>query len=178
MRVLDLSLAAIFAALTVVGSYIHVPLVPVPITLQTLFTYLSGAILGSRLGALSQLIYVLLGALGLPVYAGGRGGIVHLVGPTGGYLIGFVAGAYVLGKIMEQRRNPGYAWLLLATSMGTIVIYLLGILVLSYWVGGLREAFTLGVIPFLPGDALKTILASYIALKTRPLVKAFIPERV
>ncbi|MFQ5710267.1 MAG: biotin transporter BioY [Candidatus Geothermarchaeales archaeon] len=179
MRVLDVSLTAIFAALTMVGSYIYVPLpfTPVPITLQTLFTYLSGAILGGRLGALSQLIYILLGALGLPVYAGGAGGITRLVGPTGGYIIGFAPCAYVSGRIVERKGNPGYVWFLLAISVGTAILYSLGIVVLTYWVGGLWEAILLGVVPFLPGDALKVALASYIALKTRPIVRALIPHK-
>ena len=87
---LDTSLIAIFATLTTLGAYIHIPLTPIPITLQTLFTYLSGTLLGGRLGALSQLVYVLMGMLGLPVYAGGKAGITHLFGPTGGFLLGFI----------------------------------------------------------------------------------------
>ncbi len=178
INVLDVSLTAIFAALTMAGSYIQIPLFPVPITFQTFFTYLSGAILGARLGALSQLIYVLLGALGLPVYAGGKGGIIHLVGPTGGYLMGFIAGSYVVGSIIDRRWDPGYVWFLIGLSVGTAVIYSMGVLVLFYWVGRLREALLLGVIPFIPGDTLKIALASYVAFKARPVVKALLPRRI
>jgi biotin transport system substrate-specific component len=93
--------AAMFGAATAMGAYIMIPLPPVPITLQTLFVVLAGALLGGRLGALSQVVYLLLGIIGLPVFHGGKGGLGILLGPTGGYLVGFIAAAYVVGKLIE-----------------------------------------------------------------------------
>ena len=77
------------------------PLYPVPLTLQTLFTYLAGAVLGPSLGALSQVIYILLGGIGLPVFAGGKAGFGTLLGPTGGYLFGFIAASFAIGKLSD-----------------------------------------------------------------------------
>ena len=104
--------ASMFGALTAVGAYIMIPLPPVPITLQTLFVNLAGALLGGYLGALSQVVYILLGVIGLPVFAGGKAGAGVLLGPTGGYLIGFVVGAFVIGKLTTIRKKPGLVWLI------------------------------------------------------------------
>src|SRR3989344_4961015 len=98
--------AALFAALTAAVSPIKIPLgfTPVPITLQTLMVLLSGAVLGSRLGALSQFLYVLVGALGLPVFAGGGSGLGALLGPSGGYLISYPFAAFITGKMIEKKK--------------------------------------------------------------------------
>ncbi len=93
MRAFDVALTALFAALTAVGAHVYVPLPLVPVTLQTLFVYLAGAFSGGGRGALSQLAYVLMGLAGLPVFAEGMSGFGVLLGPTGGYLMGFIAGA-------------------------------------------------------------------------------------
>jgi len=83
--------ASLFGALTAMGALISIPLQPVPVTLQTLFLYLAGSLLGGGLGALSQTVYIMLGVIGLPVFSGGKAGLGVLMGPTGGYLVGFVA---------------------------------------------------------------------------------------
>jgi biotin transporter BioY len=98
--------ASMFGALTAIGALISIPLQPVPVTLQTLFLYLAGSLLGGRVGALSQIIYVILGVIGLPVFSGGKAGLGVFLGPTGGYLLGFIAGAFVTGKIVEAREKP------------------------------------------------------------------------
>ena len=173
---LDISLIALFATLTTIGAYFQIPLLLVPITLQTLFTYLSGTLLGGRRGALSQLIYVLMGTLGLPVYAGGKAGITHLFGPTGGFLIGFIVGSYVIGVIIKNKETPGYIDFLLAIVFGTLIIYASGISVLYYFVRGSLKVLISSIIPFLPGDGLKILLASYISYKCRPTVKLLLPR--
>ncbi len=101
-------LCALFAALTGVGALIAIPLpfTPVPITLQTFFIFLAGALLGKYLGALSQLIYLLLGVVGLPVFAKGSSGIGALLGPSGGYLVGFIPAAFLVGYLLERREKP------------------------------------------------------------------------
>jgi len=161
--------AAMFGALTAIGSFLIIPtLQPLPITLQTLFTGLAGVLLGSYAGAWSQIIYVLLGIIGLPVFAGGKAGIGTLFGPTGGYLIGFIVGAYVIGKIAEARREPGWAWTILALAAGNLVIYTLGTIQFSMVTHlSLLEALTVGVVPFLPGDLLKLLTAAWLAITLR-----------
>jgi biotin transport system substrate-specific component len=91
--------ASLMAALTAVGAYVHIPLGPVPIVLQNLFVLLAGLLLGSRWGAISIGIYLLVGAIGIPVFAGAKGGIAHFMGPTGGYLFGFLLASYITGYI-------------------------------------------------------------------------------
>jgi biotin transport system substrate-specific component len=160
--------ASLFGALTAVGAYIVIPLPPVPVTLQTLFLGLAGTLLGSRLGALSQTVYVLLGVIGLPVFAGGKAGLGVLIGPTGGYLVGFIAAAFVIGKLASLKNRPGFAWLCLSLAAGAMVVYILGVLQLSITARlAPAKALAVGVLPFLPGDAVKIVLAALITLKIR-----------
>jgi len=166
--------SAVFAALTAAGAYIAVPIGIVPITMQTLFVHLSGSLLGSRLGALSQFLYVLVGLIGLPVFSGGRSGLGVLLGPTGGYLIGFIiGGGYLTGKLVQKRRKPGFFWIAFSCLAGLAVIYTLGVLQLSL-VGNLSlaRALAVGVTPFLIGDAVKIAAAVYITIKLRGMVRA------
>jgi len=164
--------ASVFGAVTAAGAYIIIPLPPVPITLQTLFLYLAAALLGGRLGALSQAVYLLVGIIGLPVFAGGKAGLGVLLGPTGGYLIGFIAGAYVIGKLVEIKKAPGLIWIASALVAGTCVIYLLGVLQLMIIAKlPMDKAITVGVLPFLIGDALKIAAAAFITMKLRGRVR-------
>lgn len=164
--------ASMFAALTAVGAYIAIPLQPVPITLQTLFTNLAGALLGGYLGALSQLVYVVLGVMGLPVFAGGKAGLGVLLGPTGGYLVGFIAGTYFMGRMIERREQAGFGWILLALGVGHVVIYGLGALQLSVVAHlSAAKALAVGVLPFLPGDILKILVAAFLTPKLRDRIK-------
>jgi biotin transport system substrate-specific component len=175
---LDISLIALFAALTAVGAYIWFPLPisPVPITLQTLFVYLAGIILGSRLASLSQVLYICLGVVGLPVFSGGKAGLGVLLGPTGGYLIGFIIAGYVIGKMVESKNKCGYVWILISLIVGTAVIYVLGVIQLSVWMNiGLDKAVFLGTLPFLVGDALKIAVALYVGNSRQiKLIKKYI----
>ena len=104
--------ASLFAALTAVGAYIAIPIGPVPIVLQNFFVYLTGLLLGSKWGATSVAVYLLAGICGLPVFAGGRGGIGHIIGPTGGYLIGFLPAVFVIGFIKEKKDTVSVLMLL------------------------------------------------------------------
>lgn len=164
--------ASLFGALTAMGALISIPLQPVPVTLQTLFLYLAGSLLGARLGALSQIIYVILGVIGLPVFTGGKAGLGVFLGPTGGYLLGFIAGAFVTGKIVEVREKPGLVWMVPAMLAGTTIVYMLGVIQLVL-IGKLSigQALTVGVLPFLPGDALKIAAASVIAMKVKDRIR-------
>jgi len=161
----------LFSALTAIGALISIPLPFVPITLQTLFTYMAGALLGGYLGALSQLIYVLIGVVGLPIFAGWKAGIFALVGPTGGYLVGFIPGAFVIGKLAEMRENPSFRWLLICMTAGTAIIYASGVLQLMNWMRiGVNEALVIGVLPFIVGDALKMLAAAYMTIRIRKVL--------
>ena len=160
--------AAMFSALTAVGAFFAIPVFTVPITLQNLFTTLAGLLLGARAGALSQITYILIGLAGLPVFAGGKAGLGVLLGPTGGYLIGFVLGAFTIGKLAEVRRHPPAWWLLVSALVGHLVIYGAGIAWLSFIAHiSLKKAAVVGLLPFLPGDVLKCIVATIVARKIR-----------
>jgi biotin transport system substrate-specific component len=118
--------AALMAALTAAGAYIAIPIGPVPIVLQNLFIMLAGLLLGGRWGLISVGVYLLAGAVGLPVFAGGTGGAGKFVGPTGGYLLGFAAAAFLVGVISE-RGNGRVSMDVLAMVAGTLVIYVFGV---------------------------------------------------
>lgn len=164
--------ASMFGAATAAGAYVIIPVPPVPITLQTLFSGLAGALLGGPLGALSQVVYVILGSMGLPVFAGGKAGLGVLFGPTGGYLIGFILGAYVTGRLTEMRKKAGFAWIAFAVAAGFVVLYACGVLQLSFIARlSVTKAVSVGMVPFLIGDAVKVLAAAVITLKVRNRVK-------
>lgn len=158
----DLLLIGGGAALVALLSQIELPLHPVPLTLQTLGVLLVGAALGWRRGVAALGLYVAAGAAGLPIFSGGGAGLAKLTGPTGGYLLGFVVAAALVGYLAERyaldRSLPGTA---LAMLLGTAVIYALGLggLHLSLGLSG-SALLTAGLTPFLLGDALKLGLAA------------------
>lgn len=157
-----------FIAFTALGAFVRIPLpfTPVPITLQTFFVLLAGALLGKRLGTLSQLGYVFLGSLGLSIFAGATGGLITLFGPTGGYLLGFILAAYVVGRVLSIRERANFGWVVLAMAIGSLIIYLLGAIQLALFAHlGVRKALLLGVVPFLPGDTLKLFAAASLYYK-------------
>lgn len=160
--------ASLFAALTAAGAWvaIPIPLSPLPVTLQTLFTMLSGAVLGPYFGALAMIVYVLLGLTGLPVFAAGQSGLGVLFGPWGGYLVGFVFGAVVTGLLVSAKKKPGPAWLCLAMAAGDLVVYVFGVSQLALVSPmPVERAILVGFVPFVPGDLLKLAIATLIARK-------------
>lgn len=164
------SLVLLFSALTAVGAYVTVPLgfTPIPMTLQTLFVLLSGAVLGPVGGAASQLLYLGLGVAGVPVFAGGGAGFAWVFGPTGGYLMGFPAAAALVGLIGGQER--GLVRNALALIVGTTVIFILGMSwLLVVTDQSASQLFAVAVQPFLPGAVLKIAIALIVVhqLRTR-----------
>ena len=154
----DLILCALFAALTAICSQIAIPLQPVPLNLATLSVYLAGGVLGGAYAALSQVVYVLLGMAGVPVFSSLRGGLAVLAGPTGGYIAGYILSALVIG-LMAARRGKWWQ-LALALLAGTAVCYALGTAWYMLMSGApLGSALGLCVLPFLPGDAVKIAVA-------------------
>jgi len=163
--------AALMAALTAAGAYIAIPVGPVPIVMQNLFVMLAGLLLGSRWGFISIAIYLLAGAIGLPIFAGGTGGIGKFVGPTGGYLIGFAAAAFLIGLLTEKGKNRIVSDVA-AMILGTLVIYAIGVSWLKVVTGmDFIKAASVGMLPFLPGDALKIAAAVPIARALRPIIR-------
>lgn len=160
--------ASLFAALTAAGAYIQIPIPfsPVPITLQVFFILLAGSMLKSKWGSLSMIVYTLLGIAGLPVFSGGSSGIGVLFGPTGGYIIGFILAAYIIGRLSEKTEAADKSGLFVnALNMiaGVLIIYMCGFIQLMFVSKvGPAAALTLGVIPFLPGEIIKTAVAAYI----------------
>ena len=165
-RVKKLVYAALFSALTAVAARATIPLPYVPITLQTFFVILSGGALGAYFGGLSMVVYLLLGFAGLPVFSMGQSGLGVLAGPAGGYLAGFVLCAIVTGLIVKTGKNPGILRYMLAMGAGTIVLYACVLAQLSYILHMPADtAFIVGVLPFIPGDSLKVIIAALVAKK-------------
>ena len=120
-----IALIAIFAALTASGALIRIPIPPVPITLQSFFVIMAGLILGPKAGALSQVIYLLVGILGLPVFSGG-GGLSYVLRPSFGYLIGFILAPLAVGSFMENREYKP-ANIFIASCLGMLAIYMVGV---------------------------------------------------
>lgn len=150
------------ALVTAVAAQISVPLpgTPVPVTLQTLAVLLTGGALGWRAGAAGQVLYVVLGALGLPFYAGGEGGWQAATGATAGYLVGFVLAAALVGALAERRQDRSILTSLSVMVTGTVVIYLAGVTWLAHAAGiSGTKALELGLVPFAVGDVLKAGVA-------------------
>ena len=139
---------------------IPLPFTPVPVTGQTFAVLLTGALLGSRLGALALVLYVLEGALGLPFFRGGAAGVAHLAGPTAGYLWAFPAAAFVTGYLAERGWDRRVVTAAAAMFVGSLVILACGWAWLALLTGSASVAFAKGVAPFLVGDVIKIALAA------------------
>jgi biotin transport system substrate-specific component len=164
-------LASLMAALTAVGAYIYMPIGPVPVVLTNLFVFLAGLLLGSRWGLASVAIYLMIGVMGLPVFAGGKGGLVHFLGPTGGYLVGFAAAAWMVGFISERLRGS-IVHDTLSVSVGALAIYGVGIPWLKWMTGvSWAKSVWVGMVPFVAGDILKVAGAVVLARAIRPVLK-------
>ena len=151
--------------LTALSAFVRIPLpfTPVPLTLQTLVVLLLGAALGRKYGTVTQASYILLGAIGMPIYAGASFGLMHLAGPTGGYLIGFIAAAYLIGKLIPKTHSVSFIKIFGVMLLGSIVILLLGTIQLSILLHlSWHQAFIAGFLPFIPGDIIKSIIAARI----------------
>ena len=146
-------LIAIFAPVS-----FRLPFSPVPIATQLHVILFLAVCLGSKRGAAAVISYLVYGAMGLPVFAAGGAGLACLLGPTGGYLLGYVFAAYLTGYVCERAKERTLLTTLAALVMGNLVVFLTGSVWLSQFVGGIQPAIMLGVLPFLPVEALKTVL--------------------
>ncbi|MDW8104756.1 MAG: biotin transporter BioY [Armatimonadota bacterium] len=138
---------------------ISLPFSPVPITGQTLAVLLVGVLLGSHRAGLCLLTYLAEGSIGLPVFAGGKAGIAHLLGPTGGYLLGFVPAAFLVGWLAERGWDRRATSAFAAMLVGNMVIYIFGLPWLACFVG-MERVMVAGLLPFIPGDLAKIVLAT------------------
>ncbi|MEG8034317.1 biotin transporter BioY [Sphingomonas sp. LR61] len=149
------------ALLTAGAAQVSVPLWPVPITGQTLAVLLVGSALGARRGALSMLVYALLGVVGLPVFAGGSAGVGVLVSPSGGYIVGFVAAAALVGWIAERFGDRPLRNSVLSFALGTVVTFAAGMVWLAVSLGlDLQQTLAFGLYPFVLGGAVKALLGA------------------
>lgn len=173
----SLILVALFAALTAIGAFIKIPIPYVPFTLQFSFCAFAGIFLGSKLGALSQMIYVFIGLMGIPVFTQG-GGPTYILKPTFGYLIGFIVGAYVIGKIAEKIKEFTVIKTTLIIIAGLFFVYLLGIIHL-YFIQNLYLGINFsiwstvyyGMIICLGGDIFLSFISAIIVVRIIPILK-------
>ena len=162
----QIAMIAVMTAVTCVLAPLSVPIGPVPISLTNLVIYFSLFILGTKKGTISYLIYLLIGLVGIPVFSGFTGGPAKLAGPTGGYIIGFIVMAVIAGLVIDNCHKPLIQ--LVGMIAGTIVCYLLG----TIWFcivadSTFKAALGICVIPFIPADLIKMIIAMIIG----PMIK-------
>ena len=169
LDVVFIILGSVFVALSSQLAF-YLPWSPVPFTGQTFAVLLTGAVLGSKRGGLSLTLYLLEGIIGLPVFAGGTGGLAVLFGPTAGYLIGFVPAAMLIGSLAEKGLDRHRHSILIAFFLGQAVIYFFGVLHLLSFVD-IRQVFKIGVAPFLIGDTIKAGIAMLLLPSVWKLIK-------
>ena len=158
----SVALVVAFSLLVALAAQVAVPLpwTPVPLTAQTFAVLLTGALLGSRLGALALVAYLVEGASGLPFFVGGAGGLQHFYGATAGYLLAFPAAAFVTGYLAERGWDRRFLTAALAMAAGSLVILACGWAWLALLLRSASDAFRLGVAPFVVGDIIKIALAA------------------
>ena len=179
MSTRDMVLVALFAAITAAFAVfppVQVPVVPAPIVLQNIGVMLAGSILGARRGGLALLLFVVLVALGMPILTGWKGGFGVILGPTGGFVLSWILGAFVVGALVEKFWSRLDFWKLLLCNVigGIVVVYALGIPWLAAVAGlELSQAF-IGSAVFIPGDVVKAVVAAFAALivkRSYPLIR-------
>lgn len=176
ITVKEMTLCALFTVLTAVGAFIKVPIPVVPFTLQFLFTMLAGLLLGGKLGAVSVGIYALLGLVGLPIFAEG-GGFWYLMKPSFGYIIGFILGSYVTGKMTEKMERLTFGKILTANFTGLAIVYSIG-MIYYYVICNFVINTPIGVWPLflycfllaVPGDICLCFVAAVLAKRLKPVI--------
>ena len=179
MKTRDMIMVSIFAALTAVGAFIRIPIPFVPFTLQWLFCALSGIILGARLGALSQILYVGMGLIGIPIFTEG-GGLSYIFKPTFGYLIGFIVASYVIGKLSSKIKDITFTKSLLCVLSGLFFVYFFGVLhlylIYNLYMGDSKTigwAIFYGFIICVGGDLIISISVAFLSLKLKVLKRVY-----
>lgn len=167
----SLTFVSLFAALTAVGAFIKIPLPYVPFTLQVLFVYLAGSLLGSKRGMQSQLVYVGIGLVGVPVFTQG-GGIGYILQPTFGYLIGYIAAAFVVGWLIERISKPKTIHFIAANFVGILVVYLIGVpylyMALNVWMNvpsSWAHVWLIGFVYGIGGDIILLVMTGFLSTR-------------
>ncbi len=173
MKVKDMTLTAVMAALICIAGPLTIAAGPVPLSLATFAVYLAGAILGKKRGTLAVALYLLIGVIGVPVFSGFSGGFQKLAGVTGGYLVGYLPCTFITGLGAERAEKEGRRWLLpVMMVFGTAVLYVIGTAWFMIQTGNAPgAALGLCVLPFLPGDAAKIAAAALLAEPVRKAVR-------
>ncbi len=171
----DMVLCGVFTTLIAVGAFIKVPVPVVPFTLQFLFTMLAGLLLGGRKGALSVGVYILLGLVGLPVFAEG-GGLWYILKPSFGYLLGFMLAAYVTGRMVERKGRLSTGWVMAVNFLGLFIVYAAGMIyyyvICNYVIDtpiAIGPLFLYCFVLAVPGDICLCILAAILTVRVRPV---------
>jgi biotin transport system substrate-specific component len=178
MKTKDMILVAIFAALMVVGAYIKVLIPVIPMSFQPFFCALAGILLGAKLGALSQVVYLFIGLTGLPVFTQG-GGPMYVLKPSFGFLLGFILAAYVIGKVSEKLQAVNFLNMVLSVFPGLIALYAVGLpymyIILKFYIKmeslDLTKLLSLGFFPFIIKDIVLYFLISIVLCKVIPALR-------
>jgi len=177
----SMAFCSLFATLLMMGAMIRIPVPYVPFTLQTLFVFLCGLVLGPKLGFWAAVLYMTAGLIGLPVFTNG-GGFMYVLQPSFGYILSFCPAASLIGFLSRRRPKSGIGYLSLCCFSGLLIIYIIGVFYYGMIVTlHLQKSITLwrlcytGALIFLPGDALGCILAGWI-FKRLPLISRFSQE--
>ncbi|MBO4508039.1 MAG: biotin transporter BioY [Spirochaetaceae bacterium] len=185
------SFIALFAAIICVGCFIKIPVGVVPIVLQNILCILTGVLLGGILSGAPAALFLLAGLIGLPVYSGGSGGIAVWLGPTGGFLPGYLLGAVAAGliagkpSVAEKKLSAKtVVRVSVAVVVGMVILYIPGVIRFAYWASGngklpedstaLSYTMAACVLPYIPGDIIKTVVAVPVALKLRPVLAQYL----
>ncbi|SDX51737.1 biotin transport system substrate-specific component [Marininema mesophilum] len=174
----DMMLIALFTALTAIAGQIYIPLTMVPINLQTMIVLLAGSILGARRGAMSMVVLILLVVVGAPVLSEGKSGLPALVGPTAGYIWSWPIVAFLIGWLTERMAPKLRFWKMVVVHFfaGSVIIFAFGVSWLHFSTGlGWNQAIAVGLLPFIPGDLAKLLVASFLVpvlYRAYPLIQA------
>lgn len=163
----------VFLSLISLGAFVRMPLpfTPVPVTLQTFFVLLSGAFLGAGLGLATQIIYIILGVLGVSLFTNAGAGILYFCGPTTGYLAGFIVASFFIGKMIPRTKN-NFINVFALLMAGDLMLLVCGAMWLKLLIGlSLTKALLIGLLPFIPGDVIKAWVAAAVILKLKPGLK-------
>lgn len=168
----ETALIALFAAITAVFSQISIPTPPVPFSLGLLGVMLTATVLDTKLAVSAQFIYILLGAAGVPIFAGFQGGLHRLIGPTGGFLAAYIFMAAVIGMILSKSPKYSFKWAFVANAASLVPCYLLG----AAWLGfsmnlSLKDTLLSAVLPFIPFDLVKACIAAAVGQRLRLALK-------
>lgn len=178
----DMVLCGVFTTLIAVGAFIKVPVPVVPFTLQFLFTMLAGLLLGGRKGAMSVGVYILLGLVGLPIFAEG-GGFWYILKPSFGYLLGFMLAAYVTGRMVERKQKLLTGWVIAVNFLGLFIVYAAGMVyyyvICNYVIDtpiAIGPLFLYCFVLAVPGDICLCILAAVLTVRVKPVFDRMMGE--